>query len=278
MDKRRGFTLIELLVVIAIIAILAAILFPVFAQAREAARKTQCISNLKQIGLAGVMYANDYDETLVPAGTRWYTGGTNGAVVKGDCISPGTGTSSWVSFCRQLVPYIKTQTIFTCPDLTAQPCWGYEINTDSSDDDYAGAPSPPGAFLPKVGGTLTCTLVTMGAVQAPSECVMFFDSANRNLEQPYSAAAVATGADVRGPDTESWEDQNSWLQAIKAGLLTDAGLAKAFPDGPNRHTAKMNISFVDGHVKTTAFGALEQKNLNIQNTTYTAATSPLWPE
>ena len=65
---RRGFTLIELLVVIAIIAILAAILFPVFAQAREKARATQCLSNLKQIGAAVLMYAQDYDENLP---NRW---------------------------------------------------------------------------------------------------------------------------------------------------------------------------------------------------------------
>src|SRR2546425_6224745 len=62
--KRRGFTLIELLVVIAIIAILAAILFPVFAQAREKARGATCLSNLKQIGLGMMMYAQDYDEIL----------------------------------------------------------------------------------------------------------------------------------------------------------------------------------------------------------------------
>ena len=61
---KRGFTLIELLVVIAIIAILAAILFPVFARAREKARQTACLSNLKQIGLGSVMYASDYDEVF----------------------------------------------------------------------------------------------------------------------------------------------------------------------------------------------------------------------
>ena len=66
MQRRNGFTLIELLVVIAIIAILAAILFPVFGQAREKARQTACFNNLKQIGLAYQMYAQDYDEAIVP--------------------------------------------------------------------------------------------------------------------------------------------------------------------------------------------------------------------
>jgi prepilin-type N-terminal cleavage/methylation domain-containing protein len=66
MKQRRGFTLIELLVVIAIIAILAAILFPVFAQAREKARSAACLSNLKQVGMATRMYSQDYDEVLVP--------------------------------------------------------------------------------------------------------------------------------------------------------------------------------------------------------------------
>jgi len=78
MERRRGFTLIELLVVIAIIAILAAILFPVFAQAREKARQTTCASNLHQVGQALLMYTGDYDETLpwstssLLSGWTWY--------------------------------------------------------------------------------------------------------------------------------------------------------------------------------------------------------------
>jgi prepilin-type N-terminal cleavage/methylation domain-containing protein/prepilin-type processing-associated H-X9-DG protein len=89
----RGFTLIELLVVIAIIAILAAILFPVFAQAREKARQTVCLSNMKQMGLAVHMYAQDYDETLP----------LDGHVTK---------TFTWV---YSLDPYTKNRFIYRCP-------------------------------------------------------------------------------------------------------------------------------------------------------------------
>jgi prepilin-type N-terminal cleavage/methylation domain-containing protein len=89
---RPGFTLIELLVVIAIIAILAAILFPVFARAREQARKTTCASNCRQIGLGLMMYAQDYDETLV---MRYY--GNN------------------LSWKDALEPYIKSQGVYRCP-------------------------------------------------------------------------------------------------------------------------------------------------------------------
>jgi prepilin-type processing-associated H-X9-DG protein/prepilin-type N-terminal cleavage/methylation domain-containing protein len=94
---RRFFTLIELLVVIAIIAILAAILFPVFAQARAKARQTACLSNTKQIGLAVMMYAQDYDETLVP-------------------LTIGTTGSGLAVFNQLLDPYVKNQGIWACPD------------------------------------------------------------------------------------------------------------------------------------------------------------------
>jgi prepilin-type N-terminal cleavage/methylation domain-containing protein len=95
--KRRGFTLIELLVVIAIIAILAAILFPVFARARDAARKTQCVSNLKQLGTAILMYAQDYDESLVPVQT-------------GVCQQPDS--YSWGDLVQ---PYAKNTGLLWCP-------------------------------------------------------------------------------------------------------------------------------------------------------------------
>jgi prepilin-type N-terminal cleavage/methylation domain-containing protein/prepilin-type processing-associated H-X9-DG protein len=93
-SKRQGFTLIELLVVIAIIAILASILFPVFARARENARRASCQSNLKQIGLGAMQYSQDYDEKIVPAAV--YT----------------TTTVAWPAL---LQPYVKSTQLFDCP-------------------------------------------------------------------------------------------------------------------------------------------------------------------
>lgn len=101
----RGFTLIELLVVIAIIAILAAILFPVFARAREKARQTACLSNLKQIGIASLMYGQDYDERTPHA----FIG------------EPG---GPYVRWWELLEPYINNDQIFECPSATGTIGYG----------------------------------------------------------------------------------------------------------------------------------------------------------
>src|SRR5688572_20792846 len=98
---KRGFTLIELLVVIAIIAILAAILFPVFAQARESARKATCTSNMKQIGTAISMYMQDFDE--------WYP------------PSQFPSTDPSVSWPTMIFPYIKNEGVFVCPSGETTP-------------------------------------------------------------------------------------------------------------------------------------------------------------
>jgi len=117
--KRRGFTLIELLVVIAIIAILAAILFPVFARAREKARQTSCLSNVKQLSLGMLMYTQDYDERLPRC----------------DCNSYHQGTC-W-AICTQ--PYVKNAQIFVCPSDS-----GMMRLTP-------GAPNPCGGGRPDMG-------------------------------------------------------------------------------------------------------------------------------
>jgi len=118
MRRNRGFTLIELLVVIAIIAILAAILFPVFARAREAARKATCISNLKQIALACLMYAQDYDEVL-PACVGDDNDGTSHAVdpaMKDALIDDVDEGDMWY-LADLIMPYVKSIDLFNCPTL-----------------------------------------------------------------------------------------------------------------------------------------------------------------
>jgi prepilin-type N-terminal cleavage/methylation domain-containing protein/prepilin-type processing-associated H-X9-DG protein len=103
--KRRGFTLIELLVVIAIIAILAAILFPVFAKAREKARQSSCLSNVKQLMLSFIQYAQDYDEKF----PSMYWGGAN--------WEPNN-----VWWGGEVMPYIKNTQILLCPSKSDTVC------------------------------------------------------------------------------------------------------------------------------------------------------------
>src|SRR5947209_9598883 len=109
--RRAGFTLIELLVVIAIIAILAAILFPVFAQAREKARATSCLSNCKQIGTAVQMYTQDYDEAL--PSTYIYNDPKLGNVTGGG--NPTFSKYSWSMWVILLDSYIKNRAVWKCP-------------------------------------------------------------------------------------------------------------------------------------------------------------------
>lgn len=127
--KRKGFTLIELLVVIAIIAILAAILFPVFAKAREKARQASCLANIKQIGLGMLMYMDDYDQTYPAANYPLDSTGN----LKGHNLG----------WANELYPYIKSYAMFKCPSapngLKAQavigPCdytYNYVLGSDNS--------------------------------------------------------------------------------------------------------------------------------------------------
>jgi len=113
-QNRKGFTLIELLVVIAIIAILAAILFPVFAKAREKARQSSCASNMKQLGLAAMQYTQDYDETGI--GNRgWGTEGdpTGQSNQAWDIPDPSGGYfQNWI---KEIQPYTKSSGVFMCP-------------------------------------------------------------------------------------------------------------------------------------------------------------------
>lgn len=152
--RRRGFTLIELLVVIAIIAILAAILFPVFAKAREKARQSSCLSNVKQLMLGHLQYAQDYDEMFCKTG-RWNTPREDPVV---------SGGNMW--WDQGLTPYIKSTQILKCPSANSGPM-GYQV------------------WEPPTGGYVG---LAMSAVKSPAEVIFVYDAG------PFSLAAATTGA------------------------------------------------------------------------------------
>ncbi len=159
---RKGFTLIELLVVIAIIAILAAILFPVFARAREKARQSNCLSNVKQLMLAALMYAQDYDELLPHDDLDSNASGDEDA-----------GDATWRGMIR---PYVKNTQLFFCPSkkITSSPfdgSWndfgqnaGYAMNVAHWEDGPAA-----GMHSPYTG-------VSLAQVEAPSACILITES------------------------------------------------------------------------------------------------------
>jgi prepilin-type N-terminal cleavage/methylation domain-containing protein/prepilin-type processing-associated H-X9-DG protein len=150
---RRGFTLIELLVVIAIIAILAAILFPVFARAREKARQSACLSNMKQLGLGLMMYVQDYDETMVPY-----------------CTNPPGASYTWP---KLIEPYIKNLAVFDCP--SSQTGTRYD-GTSSYSSSYGG-----NVFALTYPGSWT---YSSASFTRPSETCMVGDSCRAHPTDP----------------------------------------------------------------------------------------------
>lgn len=173
--SRAGFTLIELLVVIAIIAILAAILFPVFAQAREKARQTSCLSNMKQIGIAVLGYSQDYDEAFPIGfeGDNWVNGG-------------------WPVLVQ---PYCKSLGVFTCPDDTmgGQPIPGFEwagVGTSYAANGYYGPWtqyfSLRGPFVTTGNDSwLQPTPMTQGEVQRSAESILIAEKHSDTVYNSY---------------------------------------------------------------------------------------------
>ncbi|BCM92989.1 hypothetical protein IAD21_04874 [Abditibacteriota bacterium] len=207
---RSAFTLIELLVVIAIIAILAAILFPVFARARENARRASCQSNLKQIMLGWTQYSQDYDERVVPMTT---TGQSNGA---------GVVAFSWPVV---LQPYIKSQQLFVCAsksELTVTYSYNGELARSSN-----ATPCPPRS---------------LAAISSPSQTPAFVDSigigypaASATVNQSLAFFAGNNGRKLKDPTdlTQGYDNSVSWSEATAS----------------IRHFDGCNYAFADGHVK-----------------------------
>ena len=218
---RSGFTLIELLVVIAIIAILAAILFPVFARARENARKTSCLSNLKQIGLGVLQYTQDYDERYP---MRYYGGAGN-----------FQQANSWR---RQIFPYVKSTQLFSCPSNTR--------NGTLADDSTDGALNSAG--LPLTSPRFNISYAINGANTFNSATRADGTTYNGNPPSEYSSAQSLSAIESSAETilvTEMTQTQNSFTGDVENNGGTWDNPNYVFPG----HLNFVNFLFCDGHAK-----------------------------
>lgn len=247
--RTKGFTLIELLVVIAIIALLAAILFPVFARARENARKSSCSNNLKQIGVGLLQYAQDYDEAL----PFFFYGAT------GNPSNPNGTLYKWMD---AIYPYVKSEQIFNCPSATTNR-YKYFKNLAAADDTqygnyginvmyrYDNSPRTPPTGRSGSGLSLS------------------------DLQDSAGTLWVGDIAPAAGRVAFGW----SCLASISGGgctsiqpatVLTTASSGDSIENLLARHLNTANVVFCDGHVKSQNLTQLAAQKLS--NNTLTAFT------
>lgn len=260
---RFGFTLIELLVVIAIIAILAAILFPVFAQVREKARTTSCLSNEKQLGLAFAQYNQDYDEKM-PNGVNWYFPGGNG----------------WAS---QIYPYVKSVSVFRCADDTAISVVSYAYNSNNTAPD---------------GTTVNSYAIAM--YNAPAKTVLLAEvqgnyawgySVSTPPSDPTSDGYVGTGNTAESPagygvngwgnTTINLNGQGTWTSPRSllwaTGYLRNTSAAERasnYAQANGRHQQGANYLMADCHAKWFRPSAVSAGVTNTSSTDCGGATDP----
>jgi prepilin-type N-terminal cleavage/methylation domain-containing protein/prepilin-type processing-associated H-X9-DG protein len=220
--KPSGFTLIELLVVIAIIAILAAILFPVFARARENARRSSCQSNLKQIGLGMLQYSQDYDERTTP----------NNSLIS------ASGYTIWGELIQ---PYTKSTQILSCPSdsLSLPFIAGPKVGTSRDIGSYAinywyqtSAGGVTEGFHP--------TSVSLAALNNPTMTVWVMD------------------ASVPDPANFAWQVYNNGPSTITTGSPRTLPTAQGIVS--ERHLETTNLLYCDGHVKARKLDDLQRIN------------------
>jgi prepilin-type N-terminal cleavage/methylation domain-containing protein/prepilin-type processing-associated H-X9-DG protein len=250
-QRKRGFTLIELLVVIAIIAILAAILFPVFGRARENARRTTCQSNLKQLGLGMVMYAQDYDE-IYPSAFSY---------------NPSLGNAkAWDSFIQPYmslkVAYGKKQGFYQCPSDTIDRAAG------TGDAKRTYAMTGQGTFWQYTGGSDCATSGREGKIETGfagptvADAQGYCFSRGRNASEIPDAAGTLQMAEMPAPgNVMSFQNSAVVLRPVtNTGAQTKVSCTTGVSSSSNacgqdmgvtepHHFEGWNYLFVDGHVK-----------------------------
>ena len=237
-----GFTLIELLVVIAIIAILAAILFPVFAQAREKARQTSCLSNMKQMGLAALMYTQDYDERTP---RNWY-GPTDPGGTGPEATTAIGDTPERYKWMDAIQPYVKNVQIFTCPSA---PHLAYiprtALKTGETTRKYGSYSYNRAYGQFDIESDITPAGKSLAAFALPADTVWFAEAPGGG---PYDF-------DFRWPDVAS----NPIVSKTSPRVLQDPNIAQ-IQYVIERHQGKTNVLWCDGHSKATSLDYLAKTN------------------
>ena len=225
--RRRGFTLIELLVVIAIIAILAAILFPVFARAREKARQSSCLSNVKQVMLGVLMYAQDYDE-MVPL-----------------IYTTGAPAVNFVVWPTAVQPYVKNDQVWVCPSNRFNHCttvgawayvqWANNFPISYGYNNWRGENGVAGLPWSGYEGFRSNTLRSLGTVRQPARVIFTGDGrgcyqyywTTANYVDQYNATSSTTWKPHNGGANFGFMDGHAkWMNQ-----LTNANFAVNY-DGP----------------------------------------------
>ncbi len=263
---QRGFTLIELLVVIAIIAILAAILFPVFAQAREKARQTSCLSNMKQIGLALQQYATDYEGTMPPSQLSQTPNGMGDPAV------------SWPTL---VYPYVKNEGVFVCPSgetsLTRQDLGG------GTSGQYCGVTDTksPNPYTPSTGDGSALALGKVNRLSYGRNLILNqssrwftpgFYNGNKSGFVTTGATLSVNEAQVEDPAgtihiMDAWTTNCSFGNSIRG--ITDEQRTDHFPNATaskvaRRHSEGFVVLYGDGHSKWLRWGSTRARDWSIQ--------------
>jgi prepilin-type N-terminal cleavage/methylation domain-containing protein/prepilin-type processing-associated H-X9-DG protein len=246
----RAFTLIELLVVIAIIAVLAAILFPVFAKARESARRGSCGSNLRQIGLAMLQYSQDFDEEMVRSNYACWSCATQSPNLK------------WMDV---IYPYVKNEQVFRCPSEDGGDDYRYDIDGPAHND-YGSYVINNTHWDGNNAANLTTnspasdnSTVTLGRTANPAQTVWVTDGTDHGSNNDYR---IEFGVPPASPLDLSREPH----------VLLDKGWTGSSAGVPARHLSTANILFCDGHVKAHKLQSLASVTTNASG----ASTMPLF--